>query len=161
MSTPVHGEAGLVGRTAAEIAAAVASGEVSAVEVAQAHLDRIAQTDGDVSAFLHVSAEAALASAAFVGGASAADSYKFAVVPKAMNNPFFDLTRDGCMEEAKKLGHEIKDGAEKLGDKANEKAEEHKNDPATGPGTKTERAPEHQGIGGGPLLKKCDAGPCP
>ena len=48
---------------------------------------------------------AALASAAFVGGASAADSYKFAVVPKAMNNPFFDLTRDGCMEEAKKLGN--------------------------------------------------------
>lgn len=63
-------------------------------------------------------------------------------------------------EEAKKLGHEIKDGAEQLGQKANEKAEEHKNDPATGPGTKTEPAPEKQGIGGGPLFKKCDSGPC-
>ncbi len=36
--------------------------------------------------------------------ARAADAYRFAVVPKAMNNPFFDLARDGCMAEAKKLG---------------------------------------------------------
>jgi len=33
-----------------------------------------------------------------------ADSYKFVVVPKAMNNPFFDFARDGCLQEAKKLG---------------------------------------------------------
>ena len=32
-------------------------GEVSAVEVAQAHLDRIAAVDGDVDAFLHVDAD--------------------------------------------------------------------------------------------------------
>ena len=34
----------------------------------------------------------------------AADAYRFAIVPKAMNNPYFDLARDGCMAEAKKLG---------------------------------------------------------
>ena len=40
--------------TAAETAAAIAAGEVSAVEVTQAHLDRIAAVDGEVHAFLHV-----------------------------------------------------------------------------------------------------------
>lgn len=43
---------------------------------------------------------AILASAAAVilsGSASLAqESYRFALVPKAMNNPFFDLARDGC-----------------------------------------------------------------
>ena len=40
------------------------------------------------------------------GGACAADKkLQFAVVPKAMNNPFFDLSRDGCMAEAKALGN--------------------------------------------------------
>ncbi len=52
--------------TAAETAAAVASREVSAVEVAQAHLDRIAAVDDRVHAFLHVDAEGALAQAARV-----------------------------------------------------------------------------------------------
>lgn len=36
--------------------------------------------------------------------ARAAD-YRFAIVPKAMNNPYFDLSRNGCMAEAKKLGN--------------------------------------------------------
>jgi len=49
--------------TAAEIAAAVASGEVSAVEVTQAHLDRIVAVDPDVHAFLHVAGIGALAAA--------------------------------------------------------------------------------------------------
>ena len=49
--------------TAAATAAAIASREVSAVEVAQAHLDRIAKVDGQVHAFLHVDAEGALAQA--------------------------------------------------------------------------------------------------
>ncbi|HWG93242.1 MAG TPA: Asp-tRNA(Asn)/Glu-tRNA(Gln) amidotransferase subunit GatA [Mycobacteriales bacterium] len=53
----------LVRRTAAELADAVAAKEVSAVEVAQAHLDRIAAVDGAVHAFLHVDAEGALAQA--------------------------------------------------------------------------------------------------
>ncbi|GAB2614150.1 Asp-tRNA(Asn)/Glu-tRNA(Gln) amidotransferase subunit GatA [Streptomyces capparidis] len=49
--------------TAAETAAAVASGETSATEVAQAHLDRIDAVDEKVHAFLHVDREGALAAA--------------------------------------------------------------------------------------------------
>ncbi len=53
----------LIRRTAAETAAAIADGEVSAVEVAQAHLDRIGEVDDKVHAFLHLAAETALQSA--------------------------------------------------------------------------------------------------
>lgn len=49
--------------TAAQLADLVARREVSAVEVAQAHLDRIAAVDGAVHAFLHVDEEGALAQA--------------------------------------------------------------------------------------------------
>src|SRR5580704_17372803 len=49
--------------TAAQIAAAIASGEVSAVEVTQAHLDRIVEVDSDVHAFLYVADIGALAAA--------------------------------------------------------------------------------------------------
>jgi aspartyl-tRNA(Asn)/glutamyl-tRNA(Gln) amidotransferase subunit A len=49
--------------TAAEIAALVAGGETSAVEVTRAHLDRIAAVDDRVHAFLHVDSEGALAAA--------------------------------------------------------------------------------------------------
>jgi aspartyl-tRNA(Asn)/glutamyl-tRNA(Gln) amidotransferase subunit A len=52
--------------TAAELAAAVAAGETSAVEIAQAHLDRIGAVDERVRAFLHVAGDAALAPAAAV-----------------------------------------------------------------------------------------------
>lgn len=48
---------------------------------------------------------ATVAVAGISGAAWAQDSYTFAVVPKAMNNPFFDLTRDGCMERAAELGN--------------------------------------------------------
>ena len=58
--------------TAAELAEKIHSREVSAVEVAQAHLDRIAAVDGQVHAFLHVAEEAALASATLVDEACAA-----------------------------------------------------------------------------------------
>jgi ribose transport system substrate-binding protein len=34
-----------------------------------------------------------------------AQSYKFVIVPKAMNNPFFDFARDGCQKRAKELGN--------------------------------------------------------
>lgn len=38
--------------------------------------------------------------------AQAADkTLRFAVVPKAMNNPYFDLSRDGCMARAKAMGN--------------------------------------------------------
>jgi aspartyl-tRNA(Asn)/glutamyl-tRNA(Gln) amidotransferase subunit A len=53
----------LIHATAAELAAKIHSGEVSSVEVTQAHLDRIAETDGKVHAFLHVDTEGALAQA--------------------------------------------------------------------------------------------------
>ncbi len=49
--------------SAAEIAAAVASGELSAVEVAEAALDAIEARDAEVQAFLEVSAELALEAA--------------------------------------------------------------------------------------------------
>jgi aspartyl-tRNA(Asn)/glutamyl-tRNA(Gln) amidotransferase subunit A len=49
--------------TAAELAGAIAAGEVSAVEVARAHLDRLATTDDRVHAFLHVDTDGALAAA--------------------------------------------------------------------------------------------------
>jgi ribose transport system substrate-binding protein len=49
---------------------------------------------------------AAAAASIAGGGASAADTkLRFAVVPKAMNNPYFDLSRDGCMARAKALGN--------------------------------------------------------
>lgn len=56
----------LIRTSAADLAAMIAAGEVSAVEVAQAHLDRIAEVDGQVHAFLHVDAEGALLQAASV-----------------------------------------------------------------------------------------------
>jgi len=53
----------LLTATATELAAKIAAREVSAVEVAQAHLDRIAEVDEKVHAFLHVDADGALAQA--------------------------------------------------------------------------------------------------
>src|SRR6201992_2394988 len=53
----------LIKKTAAELAAAVAAGETSAVEVTRAHLEQIAAVDGKVHAFLHVAADDALAQA--------------------------------------------------------------------------------------------------
>ena len=54
--------------SAADIAARIAAGELSAVEVAQAHLDRIAAVDERVHAFLHVDTEGALADRIGVAG---------------------------------------------------------------------------------------------
>ncbi|WP_424188777.1 Asp-tRNA(Asn)/Glu-tRNA(Gln) amidotransferase subunit GatA [Actinokineospora sp. G85] len=53
----------LIRLTAAELAAKIHAGEVSSVEVTQAHLDRIAAVDPAVHAFLHVDAERALQAA--------------------------------------------------------------------------------------------------
>ena len=61
----------LITLSAADLAAKLASGEVSSVEATQAHLDRIAAVDGDVHAFLHVNSEA-LATAASVDAKRAA-----------------------------------------------------------------------------------------
>jgi len=53
----------LIRQSAATLASAIAEREVSAVEVAQAHLDRIAAVDDRVHAFLYVDAQGALAAA--------------------------------------------------------------------------------------------------
>jgi aspartyl-tRNA(Asn)/glutamyl-tRNA(Gln) amidotransferase subunit A len=54
----------LIRQSASALAEAIREREVSSVEVAQAHLDRIAAVDERVHAFLHVDAQAALSSAA-------------------------------------------------------------------------------------------------
>ncbi|HYO33150.1 MAG TPA: Asp-tRNA(Asn)/Glu-tRNA(Gln) amidotransferase subunit GatA [Nocardioidaceae bacterium] len=50
--------------TASDLAASLAAGDVSSVEVTQAHLDRITAVDSAVHAFLHVDREGALLQAA-------------------------------------------------------------------------------------------------
>lgn len=57
--------------SAADLSTLLASGDISSVEVTQAHLDRIAVVDGDLHAFLHVNA-AALETAAKVDADRAA-----------------------------------------------------------------------------------------
>jgi aspartyl-tRNA(Asn)/glutamyl-tRNA(Gln) amidotransferase subunit A len=53
----------LITMTAAELSAAMAAGDVSAADVTEAHLDRIAAVDDRVKAFLHVAADDARAQA--------------------------------------------------------------------------------------------------
>ncbi|HZZ96816.1 MAG TPA: Asp-tRNA(Asn)/Glu-tRNA(Gln) amidotransferase subunit GatA [Jatrophihabitantaceae bacterium] len=74
--------------SAADIAAAVASGEVSALEVTEAHLERIARVDGAVHAFLHVDTEGAMSAAKQVDARRAAggDLGPLAGVPLAMKD---------------------------------------------------------------------------
>jgi aspartyl-tRNA(Asn)/glutamyl-tRNA(Gln) amidotransferase subunit A len=74
--------------TASEIAGVVASGEASAVEVAQAHLDRIAAVDDKLHAFLHVDTTGALDAARAVDAARAAGEQlgPLAGVPLAMKD---------------------------------------------------------------------------
>jgi aspartyl-tRNA(Asn)/glutamyl-tRNA(Gln) amidotransferase subunit A len=62
---------GLTGRTAAELAALVRHGDVSAVEVTDAHLARIEALDGDIRSFLCVRPEVSRAAAAEVDAARA------------------------------------------------------------------------------------------
>ncbi|WP_301925208.1 Asp-tRNA(Asn)/Glu-tRNA(Gln) amidotransferase subunit GatA [Corynebacterium glaucum] len=54
---------GLVSKPAHELAAMIQAGEVTSREVTQAFLDRIAETDDEIGAFLHVGADEALAAA--------------------------------------------------------------------------------------------------
>src|SRR4051812_28056494 len=72
--------------TAAQIADLLGSGETTSVEVTSAHLDRIADVDGDVHAFLQVDTDGALAAARAAderrgagGPASALDGVPIAV----------------------------------------------------------------------------------
>ncbi|MFC4112439.1 amidase, partial [Nonomuraea zeae] len=50
----------LIRKTAAELGSMIAGGEVSAVEVAEAHLDRMTEVEPKVKAFLHVDRETTL-----------------------------------------------------------------------------------------------------
>ena len=74
--------------SAAEIAGAIAAGEISAEEVTRAHLDRIEQVDGVVRAFLHVDTDGALDAARRVDADRAAghDLGPLAGVPLAMKD---------------------------------------------------------------------------
>ena len=47
--------------------------------------------------------KAAAMAAIAAPGAAGAQEYTFALVPKAMNNPFFDLARDGCQKADEEL----------------------------------------------------------
>jgi aspartyl-tRNA(Asn)/glutamyl-tRNA(Gln) amidotransferase subunit A len=88
----------LTRRTAADLAGLLAAGEVSALEVVRAHLDRIAAVDGPssdradaapgVHAFLHVAAERAVTEAAAIDTARAAGEplHALAGVPIAVKD---------------------------------------------------------------------------
>ena len=56
----------MIRSSAAEMATALAKGDVTSVELTQLHLDRIASVDKDVHAFLHIDTEGALAQASAV-----------------------------------------------------------------------------------------------
>ncbi|MDJ0391998.1 Asp-tRNA(Asn)/Glu-tRNA(Gln) amidotransferase subunit GatA [Rhodococcus sp. G-MC3] len=76
---------------ASELATRIHSREVSAVEVTQAHLDRIDNVDGEFHAFLHVSAAAALVSAKEVDASLSAGerpASALAGVPLALKDVF-------------------------------------------------------------------------
>ena len=74
--------------SAAALADRLQAGDVSSVEATRAHLDRIAAVDGAVHAFLHVSDEAALATAAEVDArrAGGEDLHPLAGVPIAVKD---------------------------------------------------------------------------
>lgn len=80
----------LLTRTAAELSELLATGEVSAREVTQAHLDRIAAVDGEVHAFLAVDGERALATADDIDARRAAGEElgELAGVPIAVKDIF-------------------------------------------------------------------------
>lgn len=77
--------------TAAELAEKIHTREVTSVEVTQAHLDRIADIDGDLNAFLHVGADEALAAARAVDeqlDSGVAPASALAGVPLALKDVF-------------------------------------------------------------------------
>jgi aspartyl-tRNA(Asn)/glutamyl-tRNA(Gln) amidotransferase subunit A len=80
----------IVRGTAADLAARIAAREVSAVEVTQAHLDRIAEVDGEIHAFLYVDGARALSTAAAVDAKIAAGESvgPLAGVPLALKDVF-------------------------------------------------------------------------
>ncbi|MGB6180517.1 MAG: Asp-tRNA(Asn)/Glu-tRNA(Gln) amidotransferase subunit GatA [Rhodococcus sp. (in: high G+C Gram-positive bacteria)] len=81
----------LIRLTAADLAEKIRAREVSAVEVTRAHLDRIAEVDGTLHAFLHVAADDAIAAARAVDddlAAGAEPASPLAGVPLALKDVF-------------------------------------------------------------------------
>ncbi|MGJ3509803.1 Asp-tRNA(Asn)/Glu-tRNA(Gln) amidotransferase subunit GatA [Enemella sp. A6] len=80
----------IITATAADLAGRIAAGELSAVEVTQAHLDRIAEVDGEINAFLHVDTDGALAAARRIDERRAAGEElgPLAGVPLALKDVF-------------------------------------------------------------------------
>ncbi|WP_346619731.1 Asp-tRNA(Asn)/Glu-tRNA(Gln) amidotransferase subunit GatA [Blastococcus montanus] len=74
----------------AELSRALSAGEVSSAEVTRAYLERIAAVDGELGAFLHVDADAAIGAAEAVDAARAAGSElgPLAGVPVALKDVF-------------------------------------------------------------------------
>lgn len=104
MTTYTLPDAGLTSLTAAELAEKIHSGEVTSREVTQAHLDRIAETDGELNAFLHVGAEAALQAADEVDkglAAGEAPASPLAGVPLALKDVI--VTTDAPTTAASKI----------------------------------------------------------
>ena len=90
--------------TAAELAEKIHSREISSVEVTQAHLDRISDVDGEINAFIHVSADEALAAAHNVDAAIAAGdtpTSSLAGVPLALKDAF--VTTDAPTTSGSKM----------------------------------------------------------
>jgi len=88
VTTPGTASDDLTRLSAAALAERLAAREVSSVEATRAHLDRIAAVEPAVHAFLHVSADEALATAAEVDArrAAGADLHPLAGVPIAVKD---------------------------------------------------------------------------
>ncbi|TLP77199.1 Asp-tRNA(Asn)/Glu-tRNA(Gln) amidotransferase subunit GatA [Nesterenkonia sphaerica] len=82
----------LIRLTAAQMSAKLRTGEITSVELTQAHLDRIGAVDETINAFIHVSGDEALQTAAAVdasraaGGAEAEQLHPLAGVPIAIKD---------------------------------------------------------------------------
>jgi len=84
----VTSEADLVRQDAATLSSALSAGDITSVEVTQACLNRISAVDGTIHAFLHVDADAALATAQDVDRRRAAGEElgRLAGVPLALKD---------------------------------------------------------------------------
>ena len=92
----------LIRMTAAELAAAISAGEVSAAEVTDAHLARIEEVDGRVRAFLHLAADQARAAARAVDQRRAAGQALGPLAGVPLVNVYREDTEVPCLtaEEA-------------------------------------------------------------